>query len=363
MSGYSAVDISQLPKPNVIKQINYEVIYSEMRDQMNGLVPLTFDNDGKVDLKKAELITESNGDQYYRIPANNDAGMMYVDLESDPAARQLQIVAYREMLVRQESNDASFAVMLAYAEKADLEHIGVRFGISRFTLKVADIENNQPAIYESDDDLRRRIQLSLEGFSTAGPEGAYVFHALNADAEVKDVSAQAPTFKLADLTSEVRQQLPENAIVLIVEDDVGLDDPRPGDVAVNVLARTEDGEAKAETLSIVKQSLNADDVRPMTDRVRERSAKIKPYEIRAKIFTYSGPDQDLVISNAKATCQKYADDHHRLGHDITLSGVLGALHQTGVQRVELEGFTEVICNTLEAAYCTKITLVPGGVAQ
>jgi phage-related baseplate assembly protein len=363
MSGFTAVDISQLPKPDVIQQISFEDIYSEMRDQMNGLVPLTFDGAGKVDLQNAELITEDNGDQYYRIPANSDAGMMYVDLESDPAARQLQIVAYREMLVRQNSNDASFAVMLAYAEGADLEHVGVRFGVRRFTLKAADVENNKPAVYESDDDLRRRIQLSLEGFSTAGPEGAYVFHALNADVNVKDVSAQAPTFKLADIASELRDQLPVNAIVLIVDDSAGLEDPRPGDVAVSVLARDNDGAASSDTLNIVKQSLNADDVRPMTDRVRERSASIKTYQINAALFTYSGPDQDLVISNAQASCQKYVDQHHRLGHDITLSGVYGALHQAGVQRVQLNDFSDIVCSVSEAPYCVSIDLVAGGVAQ
>lgn len=363
MTTFTAVDISQLPKPDVIKQISYEVIYKEMRDQMNGLMPLTFNESGNVDLKKAELVTEKNGDRYYRIPADSDAGMMYIDLESDPAARQLQIVAYREMLVRQESNDASFAVMLAYAEGSDLEHIGVRFGITRFVLVAADPEKNITAVYETDDDLRRRIQLSLEGFSTAGPEGAYVFHALNADSRVKDVSAQAPSFQLANISPEVKAQLPPNAIVLVVEDDAGLSDPRPGDVAINVLARSGDGTANEDTLTTVKSGLNADDVRPMTDRVRERSAAIKTYQVRGTIYTYSGPDQDLVISNAKKSLQKYVDQHHRLGHDITLSGVLGALHQTGVQRVELDGFTDIICNSSEAAYCSEITLTDGGVAQ
>ena len=46
---------------------------------------------------------------------------------------------------------------------------------------------------ESDTALRYRIQLSLEGYSTAGPVGAYVFHGLSADGRVKDISADSPS--------------------------------------------------------------------------------------------------------------------------------------------------------------------------
>ena len=364
MSGFTAVDISQLPKPDVIQQISFEDIYSEMRDQMNGLVPLTFDGAGKVDLQKAELITEDNGDQYYRVPANSDAGMMYVDLESDPAARQLQIVAYREMLVRQRTNDASLAVMLAYAIDADLDQIAAQYGVSRFLLVAADPANNIEAVYESNDDFRRRIQLSNEGYSTAGPEGAYVYHALSADANVKDASAQSPTFQLAQITDVVRATLPENAIVLIVKDDAGLADPMPGDVAVTVLSRVGNGTADNTILANVDNKLNEDGIRPISDTVRDRSASVTEYTIDATLTTYAGPDSSLVIANATQQCQNYVDENHKLGRDITLSGIYGALHRPGVHKVILNNFdTDIICNRSESAYCTAINIAHAGVGE
>ena len=81
---------------------------------------------------------------------------------------------------------------------------------------------------ESDADFRRRIILAPEGYSVAGPEGAYIFHALSADPDVLDASATSPT---------------------------------PGEVVVTVLSRTGDGTAPPELLATVEAAGSADDVR------------------------------------------------------------------------------------------------------
>lgn len=360
---FTAVDISKLPKPEVIEQLGFERIYNEMRDQMNGLQPLTFTQDGNVKLTKAEFIKADNGESYYRIPANKNAGLMFLELDSEPTARQLQIVAYREMLVRQRTNDASLAVMLAYAKGSDLDHIAVRFNVTRFKIREGDINNNIDPVFEEDDDFRRRIQLSLEEYSTAGPEGAYVFHSLSADSNVKDASAKSPSFQLAQITDQVRATLPDNAIVLTVKDNVGLSDPMPGDVAITVLSRTGNGQANIQLQKKVSDRLNQDGIRPITDRVRERSANITEYEIIATLYTYSGPDSELVLKNAQDTCQQYVNDNHKLGRDITVSGIYAALHQDGVQRVKHNIEEDIVCDASQSAYCTNITIINGGVAS
>lgn len=45
---------------------------------------------------------------------------------------------------------------------------------------------------ESNDDYRTRIQLAPESFSTAGPEGAYIYWAKTADINIRDVSVTSP---------------------------------------------------------------------------------------------------------------------------------------------------------------------------
>ena len=93
----------------------------------------------------------------------------------------------------------------------------------------ADPLSGAPAVMESDADFRRRIILAPEGYSVAGPEGAYIFHALSADPDVLDASATSPT---------------------------------PGEVVVTVLSRTGDGTAPPELLATVEAAVSADDVPP-----------------------------------------------------------------------------------------------------
>jgi phage-related baseplate assembly protein len=95
---------------------------------------------------------------------------------SDPAFKILEVAAYREMLIRQRVNDAAKAVMLAYAQRGDLDQLGALLAVERLILDPGNLDAGIPPTMESDEDFRRRIQLSPEGFSVAGPEGAYVFH-------------------------------------------------------------------------------------------------------------------------------------------------------------------------------------------
>ncbi|NVK42107.1 MAG: baseplate J/gp47 family protein [Oceanospirillaceae bacterium] len=363
MSAYTAVDVSQLPFPGIVEELSFDAIYQEMRDQMNALQPMLFNEDGAAKIVESELIENGNGDKYFRVPFAGETELFNLELESDPSARQLQIVAFREMLIRQRVNEACKGVMLAYAVDADLEQIAAGFGVFKKLITPADEENGIEAVYESNEDFRRRIQLASEGFSTAGPEGAYIFHALSANSDVKDASAQSPTFDLVTVSQEIQDQLPEGAIVIVPNDDVGLTDPMPGDVAVNILSHTGNGAAPQATQDAVKTSLNEDDVRPMTDRVRERSAQIIDYEINATLYTYAGPDSSVVLQNAQEKTQTFVDANHKLGRDINVSGVYAALHQPGVQRVETDFNQNIVCDRSQAAYCTGINITHGGVAD
>src|SRR5690606_34861047 len=111
----------------------------------------------------------------------------------DPLYVALQVFVYREMLLRQDFNERLRGMMLAFAAGPQLDHLGALMGVVRFTLDPGDPGQGIPPTLESDSDFRHRIQLAPEGFSVAGPEGAYIFHALNADPDVLDASATSPT--------------------------------------------------------------------------------------------------------------------------------------------------------------------------
>ena len=186
---------------------------------------------------------------------------------------------------------------------------------------------------ESDADFRYRITLALEGLSTAGPEGAYLYHALKSEG-VKHASITGP---------------PE------------LD---PGEVLVTLLGPSGSGVVNSSVIEEVEAILSAEDVRPLTDHVTVQSAIITNYTIEATIYTYAGPDSAVVMAAALASVQKFADDHHKIGYDVPLSGVYAALHVPGVQRVVLsQPAATIVCDYEHAAYCTGISLTYGGTSE
>lgn len=294
---FTAVDLSKLPPPDAVEQFDYQTILAEMVADLQA-----------------------------RDPAFSAL------VESDPAYKVLEVCAYRETLIRQRNNEAVFAVMLAYAEGADLDQLAANRYMERLTITPANPNTipPTPAVMESDADLRRRIQLSFEGFTTAGSRGAYVFHALGADADVLDADAYGP---------------PET----------------PGVVRVAVLSRTGSGTAGAPLLAKVVETLNAEQTRPLTDDVQVETAQILNYAIDATLTFYPGPDSAVVLQAAQDAVEAYAEANHRLGRDVTLSGIYAALHQEGVQNVTLASPTaNVVAAWNEATWCTGITLTAGG---
>lgn len=297
---FTAVDLSKLPFPNAVEEISFE-----------------------------DLLAAYIADLQARDPVFSAL------VESDPAYKVMEVCAYREMLLRQRVNEAIKGVTLAYAEGADLDQIAANYNVQRLVITPADPDTvpPAPAVMESDDDLRRRVQLSFEGFSTAGPEGAYIFHSLGADARVLDAAAYGP---------------PET----------------PGVVRVAVLSRDDDGEAPPDLLGAVEDVLSADDVRPLTDNVTVESAVIVDYSVVAQLTLYPGPDADVVLSAAQDAMEAYAEQNHRLGRDVTLSGIYAALHQEGVQNVTLSSpVANVTAAWNQATNCTGITLTAVGVGE
>lgn len=296
---YTNVNLSQLPVPDVVEQIDFETIL-------------------------AEIIA----DFIVRMAAE---GVEYTALlESDPLYKFAEIASYREVLIRQRANESAQAVMLARAMGADLDNLGANVNVGRLLIDAGD-PNAVPPIpptYESDDDFRARIQLSFEGYTTAGSEGSYIFHSLSADGDVKDASAISPT---------------------------------PGVVDVYVLSRSGDGTASPALVAKVNAALNAEDIRPMTDQVTVASATIVPFTVAAELTMYPGPDSEVVRQAAVAALNKYIQGIQRLGYDVTRAGIIGALVQPGVQNVALTApAADIVISDSQAPYCSAAVVTVAG---
>ncbi|WP_053982228.1 baseplate assembly protein [Marinagarivorans algicola] len=261
-------------------------------------------------------------------------------VESDPAFKQLEVGAFVEVGIRKRINDAAKATMLAFSRGHDLDHLTAFAGVERLVIKPADLNAIPPqqAVLESDAAMLRRYQLAWDALSVAGPDGAYEFFARTAHAGVKDASVQSIS---------------------------------AGEVIVTLLALDDDGIASQEILTAVEQVLSHEGVRPLTDSVIVQTAEVVRYRIAAKIYVLPGPDNTVVLEASQAAAAEYAVQKNKLDQDITLSGVLSALHQPGVQRVELIEPAQLLdpavqslkISKSQAPLCTAIDVSFGGRAD
>lgn len=298
----ATVDLNQLPVPDVVEELNFETILAERIATLISLYP------------------ENQQEAIARTLA----------LESEPIVKLLQENAYREVIWRQRVNEAAQAVTLAYSTGRDLDVVAWNNNTERLTITPADDTTipPTPAVMESDTDLRLRTQQAFEGLSVAGPVGAYEYHGRSADGRVADVSVESPS---------------------------------PACVTITVLSREGDGTASPELLAIVDKALNAEDVRPVADRVTVQSAEIISYKIDATLYVYPGPESEPIRQASEQRLQSYISTQHRLGRDIRLSAIYAALHVEGVQRVELASpQADIVLSKSQASNCTEYQIAIGG---
>lgn len=301
MNTFVPIDLSQLPAPQIVEQIDYEVILAE---------------------RKAYAISLWPKEEQAQIAAR-------LALESEPLTKLLEENAYRETLWRQRVNEGAVANMLALAQGSDLENLAANHNVKRLVVRAGNSSAVPPIpeVLESYDSLRERAQMAWEGLSTAGPRNSYIFHARAADGRVADATAESPS---------------------------------PAVVVVTVQSLLGDGTASPELLSLVSAYLSDDDLRPVADRLTVQSAKVIPYQVKAKLFlNTSGPESEPILAAADQRLLAFVHQRRRLAMEVSESAIHAALHVEGVRKVELENWQDINATPYQAPYCTNITLTRG----
>ena len=319
------IDLSLLPPPDVVETLEFETLYQEV-----------------LGIFRAHM-----GDQWTAL------------LESDPVVKLMEVMAYRELMVRARVNAAAKASLLAYAKGADLDNRAADYGVQRLTIRAADPDAVPPleAVMESDEALRYRTRLSLEALSVAGSSGAYEYRALSSSAELVHVSVDSPRFSGVPVPAAVKAQLPAGAIVVVCDYDAGLANPLPGDVSLAVLARPESTVPEAQLVTTVLKALSADDVRPVTDRPRVQGGIPTDFQVEAVLWVEAGPDPDVVLAAARASLDKAIAAARRLEGQLPVSAVYASLHVTGISRVDLiKPAAGVVCDKRHYPRTTSIAL-------
>lgn len=156
----------------------------------------------------------------------------------------------------------------------------------------------------TDDEYYELMRASMDGYSTAGSMGSYVYHAKKVSPEISDVVPNSPM---------------------------------PGHVRIYVLMK--DGAVASEEIkNAVLAACTPDKVRPLTDFVKVEDPEAVSYDID---FTYWVHSSQTVGS---AEIQRRVDDAVRgyiqwqsakLGRDINQSELVSRLMATGIKRVEV----------------------------
>ncbi|HFR0339295.1 TPA: baseplate J/gp47 family protein [Klebsiella pneumoniae] len=293
------IDLSQLPSPTIIEELDFETILTEV---------------------KAVMVAAFPGDQQTAVAAA-------MTLESEPLNIIAQAMAYRELLLRQRINEGAAACMLSHSTGDDLDNIAANLDTERLTITAAT--DSADAVMESDEALRLRAQAAFEGMSVAGPSAAYEYFARSASGKVADARASSPS---------------------------------PAEVVVAVLSTDGDGTASAELLAAVADAVNDEEVRPLGDRVTVQSAEIVGYEIDATLYLYPGPESEPIINAADASLQKFlAQNDKKISRDVARSAISAALHVQGVQRVVLNApVDDIKISDIQAARNVGYNLENGG---
>lgn len=301
MNTFAAIDLSLLPAPQVIEQIDYEQILAERKAYAISLWPV---------------------EEQAKIAAR-------LELESEPLTKLLQENAYRETIWRQRVNEAATANLLPFAKGSDLDNLAANFNVKRLVIQEGNASASPPVarVMEDDDSLRERTQMAWEGLSTAGPRNSYIFHARASDGRVADATAESPS---------------------------------PAVVVVTVQGMLPDGSAEPGLLAEVDAYLSDDDRRPVADRLTVQAAQILRYSINATLYMKtSGPETEPARAAAEQRLKDYVHQRRRLGMEVSESAIHAALHVEGVRKVVLKDWTDIIATPYQAPFCTDIKLSVG----
>lgn len=184
----------------------------------------------------------------------------------------------------------------------------------------AEIESNEP--------YRYRIWEAPEGYSTAGPSGAYLYHAKTASQKVYDVAVTSPI---------------------------------PGEVQIIVLT---DKEIEDEILKKVYEKCNDKSVRPLTDKVTIRGVDITYYDLN--VTYYIAKENQTKVKVIQQEVEKAKKDYidwqkAKLGRNINPSELTRKLMIAGASRTNVISPIFLELDKHQIGIPNIVTLTYGGI--
>ena len=93
-------------------------------------------------------------------------------------------------------------------------------------------------------------------------------------------------------------------------------------------------------------------MRPLTDLLAANSAEIILFSVAATLKIYAGAAASVVEQKSLDGLNVYLVKSHKIGVDITLSGLHAAMTVEGVERVVISApAADIVVSNIQAAFC------------
>lgn len=225
----------------------------------------------------------------------------------------VDVIAYREILVRNEVNEAAKQNLLAFARGVMLDYLGDFFGVVR-------LES------ETDEQLHRRVELAPESYACTGGRQAYIFHALSTDASIIDCEAV-----------------------------------RGGSGKIYLYILTANGAPSDELIQAVMDNTSGEKKRPLSDTVTVTGGEMLDSKLLIEITPLASANPQSVLTAATAKANSYAQRlKTKLGQDIVPSQIINELSAADVWQVKVVYPAQtIIVEPWQLANFTDITVMLG----
>ena len=303
--------LKNLPYPDVIEELNYDELLKGVKELFKSYL-----TDKEISL-----------------------------LESDNYSALLETLAYRELLLRARINSSVKAMLLPFSSGSDLDNIVAIYGIERLkgekptagielslsTPRDADtiipagsvlVSDNGDVAYVKETAIVKKGELKttavsvLDKFIKSSPlKCEYIqtpFPFVLKAKQLSDFSGGAEV--------ESDERLRERAVLSLERFSTA--------GVVQIYLKSLD--MSEDTRASVAEYLSGEKVRPFTDKVVVKNARIKDIEIKATLELTDMFLQDIIDKEIKASRKSL-----KLGEDLNLSYIYSMLHKNGVYRVNL----------------------------
>jgi len=331
---------------------------------------------------------------------------------AQPERVEIDMVAYREMLLRIGIQAAAKQNLLAYATGDNLDHLAAFYNVARLPAAAAratlqfSVKTVRPAAVPIPAGTQVQTKDGKYSFATSaqvtlaageltvtatgvattpgiGANGylpgeiANLVDSVDVDAVGNTTTSYGGLAAEDDDRLRTRTQLATEAFstcgpagayrfwALTAHQgivDVAVVSPDPGVVRVHPLMA--DGLPGSEVLALVAAMLLDDTRRPLTDLVQVLPPVVRDYAIHVGVSVEDGYDAASVLAAAKSALASYAAGRAaRLGRDIVPAQVISAAAVAGVHDVSVITPGLLVLGAAEWAHCTGVTVDLAGVVD